>query len=113
MGTFALALAALHLGAEWTSPRDSAFIVRMRFAIVAFALAALGGLISPLVFAVILAAATLGTLLLEAFSFRPGAATIWDPLAPRHIGASKTVSPENTGTGPEGEAPWQQTGRSR
>jgi hypothetical protein len=45
-------------------------------------LAAAGDGIGPLAFVVLLAAAVLGQLLLEAFTARPGAATVWEPRPP-------------------------------
>ena len=52
------------------------FLGRLALGAIAVALAAGGGAIAPGVFAVILAAATLGQLLLEAFTARGGAASI-------------------------------------
>jgi hypothetical protein len=79
IGTFALSLAMLHLGAEWTSLRDRSCIARICVAVLAFALAATGGAIAPLLFVAILAAAVLAALLVEAFTFRAGATSIWAP----------------------------------
>jgi low temperature requirement protein LtrA len=76
IGTFALALAVIHVGAEWTSLRDRTFIGRLALAAIAFVLAATASTIAPAAFAVILAAVTLGQLLLEAFTPRGGAASI-------------------------------------
>jgi len=76
IGGFALALAVIHLGAEWTSLQDRTFLGRLALVAIAVALAAGGGTIAPTAFAVILAAATLGQLLLEAFTPRGGAASI-------------------------------------
>lgn len=76
VGSFALALAAIHLGAEWTSMSDWTFLGRIGLAAVAFALALAGGQIAPVAFAVVLAAALLAQLLLEAFTPREGAASI-------------------------------------
>ena len=61
-----LSLAALHIGAEWTSPRDRTFIGRLALAAFTVALAAFGGAIAPLAFAGLVAAAVLAQLLLEA-----------------------------------------------
>jgi hypothetical protein len=47
--------------------------------VLAFALAAAGGAIAPLLFVAILAAAVLAALLVEAFTFRAGATSIWGP----------------------------------
>ena len=79
IAAFVLALALFHIGAEWTSTRDPTFIGRLVVAAVAIVLAAAGGGIAPLAFVALLAAATLGQLLLEAFTFPEGAATIWIP----------------------------------
>ena len=76
IGAFALGLAVIHVGAEWTSLHDRTFLGRLALATIAFALAAGGGTIGPAAFTVILAAATLGQLLLEAFTPCGGAASI-------------------------------------
>ncbi|MFL5905973.1 MAG: low temperature requirement protein A [Solirubrobacterales bacterium] len=79
IASFALALAILHLGAEWTSLRDRTFIGRIVLAVVLVALAAFGGAISPLAFVLLVAGAVLGQLLLEAFTFPTGAASVLEP----------------------------------
>lgn len=79
VGAFALSLAVIHIGAEWTSLRDRTFISRICLAVVALALAACGGQITPVWFVLLVAAAVLGQLLLEAFTPRTGAATILEP----------------------------------
>jgi len=79
IAAFALALAILHLGAEWTSLRDPTFIGRVVLVTVLVALAGLGGAFSPLVFVLLVAAAVLGQLLLEAFTFPTGAASVLPP----------------------------------
>jgi low temperature requirement protein LtrA len=79
IAAFALALAMLHMGAEWTSPRDRTFIGRLVLAALMIALAAAGGAISPLAFVALLAAAVLGQLLVEAFTFPTGAASVYEP----------------------------------
>ena len=76
---FALALALLHLGADWTSPRDRTFLGRLALAALLIVLAAIGDGISPLAFVLVVAIAVLGQLLLEAFTFPTGAASIWEP----------------------------------
>jgi low temperature requirement protein LtrA len=76
---FVLALALIHIGAEWTSLRDPTFIGRVVVAGVAIALAAIGGGVAPLLFVGVLAAAAVGQLLVEAFTFPEGPATIWSP----------------------------------
>ena len=79
ISAFALSLAALHIGAEWTSLRDRTFIGRLALAAFTLALAAFGGGIAPLGFAGLLAAAVLAQLLLEAVTPKPGAASVWYP----------------------------------
>jgi low temperature requirement protein LtrA len=86
VAAFALSLAALHLGAEWTSLRDRSFLGRVGLAAVAVALAAAGGGIAPLVFVALLAVAVVATLLVDAFSPRAGAASVWEPPAPSTLG---------------------------
>jgi hypothetical protein len=51
IAAFALSLAVIHLGAEWTSPRDRTFLGRLVLAAVCLALAVGGGGLAPLVFA--------------------------------------------------------------
>ena len=82
VGAFALALAAIHLGAEWTSLRDPTFLGRVGLAGFVVALAAVGGGVSPLGFVALLATAVLGQLLLEASTTRAGAASVWQPNRP-------------------------------
>jgi low temperature requirement protein LtrA len=82
IAAFALALALFHLGAEWGSPRDRTFVSRIVLAAVAIVLAAAGAGIAPVVFVVILAAAVLGQLLVEAFTEPTGAASVWHPASP-------------------------------
>ena len=79
IAAFALALALFHIGAEWTSPRDPTFQGRIGLAGLAIVLAALGGTIAPVAFVALLAALVLGQLLLEAFTFPTGAASVWVP----------------------------------
>jgi low temperature requirement protein LtrA len=79
VAAFALSLAALHIGAEWTSPRDRTFLGRIALALLSIALAAGAGGIVPWAFVVVLAGALLGQLLLEAFTFPLGAASIVQP----------------------------------
>jgi low temperature requirement protein LtrA len=79
LGVFTLSLAVLHLGAEWTSPRDRTFISRMCFAALAIAIAAAGGGLAPVAFVLLVAAAVLGQLMIEAFTFKAGAASVWEP----------------------------------
>jgi low temperature requirement protein LtrA len=75
VGAFALSLAVIHIGAEWTALSDRTFLGRIGLAAVALILAAAGGGIAPVAFAGLLAAAVLGQLLLEATTPRTGAAT--------------------------------------
>jgi low temperature requirement protein LtrA len=79
VAAFALSLAAIHLGAEWTSLRDPTFVSRIVLAAVGLTLAAAGGAIAPLAFAGLLAAAVLGQLGFEASTPRSGARTPWAP----------------------------------
>jgi low temperature requirement protein LtrA len=76
IAAFLLALALLHIGAEWTSLRDPSFIGRLAVAGVAIILGASGGGLSPLAFVALLAAGVIGQLLLEAFTFPAGAASV-------------------------------------
>jgi len=79
ISAFALALAALHLGAEWTSLRDRTFVSRLCLAAFAVVLAAAGAGVAPLGFVGLVAAAVLAQLLLEALTPKPGAASVWYP----------------------------------
>jgi low temperature requirement protein LtrA len=76
IGAFALSLALIHIGAEWTSLRDRTFLSRLLLAAFAFALAAAGGSIPPLAFVALMALALFGQLLLEATTPRGGAASV-------------------------------------
>ena len=80
IGAFALSLAILHVGAEWTSPRDRTFIGRIALAALAIALAAAGGGTAPVAFVGLLTAAMFGQLMLEALTPRAGAATVFEPI---------------------------------
>jgi len=82
LATFALAMALLHLGAEWTTMRDRSFVGRLLLLAALITLAAAGGLVSPLAFVLLVAAAVLGQLLLEAFTFPTGAASVLQPPDP-------------------------------
>ena len=79
LGAFALSLAVIHIGAEWTSLRDRTFLGRIGLVVVAITLAAAGAGIGPLAFTGLLGAAVLGQLLLEATTPRTGAATVYQP----------------------------------
>ena len=76
MAAFALSLAVIHIGAEWTSPRDPTFLGRIGLAVVCLVLAAVGGGVAPFAFVLVIAAAVLGQLLLEATTPRAGAASV-------------------------------------
>jgi hypothetical protein len=79
VAAFSLSLAAIHLGAEWTSLRDRTFRGRIVLAVAGVILAAAGGAVAPVAFAGLLAAAVLGQLLFEAATPRSGARTPWTP----------------------------------
>jgi low temperature requirement protein LtrA len=86
---FVLALSVIHLGAEWTSTRDRTFLGRLALAILLVTLAAAGGGLSPLVFALVVTAAVVGQLLLEAFTFPTGAASVLQPPEPATASAGQ------------------------
>lgn len=81
VGAFALSLAVVHLGAEWSSVSDRTFLGRIALTAWGIALAAAGGGIAPVGFVALLAGAVLGQLLLEAFTPRGGQASVWEPRA--------------------------------
>jgi low temperature requirement protein LtrA len=93
IAAFALSLAALHIGAEWTSMRDRTFLGRIGLAAVTLALAAAGAQLAAVWFVLAVAIAVLGQLLLEAFTVRAGAASIVDPVkgTSRHAPAGADV----------------------
>jgi low temperature requirement protein LtrA len=76
LAAFVMALAIIHLGAEWTSMQDRTFLARLVLVGLLVALAAFGGGLSPLVFVLLVTAGILGQLLLEAFTFPTGAASV-------------------------------------
>jgi low temperature requirement protein LtrA len=82
LAAFALSLAVMHIGAEWTSLRDRTFLGRLALAAFLIALAALGSGIAPLAFVVLVGAALIGQLMLEAFTFPTGAASVLVPPDP-------------------------------
>jgi len=82
LAAFALALAVIHIAAEWTSMRDRSFVGRLVLVTVLVALAAFGSALSPLVFVLLVMAGLLGQLLLEAFTFPTGAASVLEPPQP-------------------------------
>ena len=77
IAAFSLSLALLHLGAEWTSPRDPTFLGRIALGAAAITLAIAGGGIASVAFVALVTAGVLGQLLLEAFTFPTGAASIY------------------------------------
>jgi low temperature requirement protein LtrA len=79
VGAFALSLAVLHIGAEWTSLRDRTFLGRLCLTTFAVTLAAAANGIAPPAFVALIAAAVLAQLLLEAVAVRDGAASAWEP----------------------------------
>lgn len=83
LACYLLALAALHIGAEWTSLRDRAFLGRLGCAALAIALAAAGGSLAPVAFVGILAAMFVAQLSLELLTVPVGAASVWSPGAAR------------------------------
>jgi low temperature requirement protein LtrA len=102
IAAFAVGIAALHLGAEWTSKRDPAFIGRLVLAAAAILLAALGGGLAPVAFVAILAVATVSQLLVEAFTFRIGAAT---PYVPALAASAGLAAPETAARAGSTSAP--------
>jgi low temperature requirement protein LtrA len=82
LAAFALSLAVVHIAAEWTSTQDRTFLGRLVLVGFLVLLAALGGGLSPLVFVFLVTAAVLGQLLLEAFTFPTGAASVLEPVEP-------------------------------
>src|SRR5581483_11763636 len=82
LAAFLLSLAIIHIGAEWTSLRDRAFIGRLVLAGLLIALAAFGGAIAPLAFVLVVGAAVVGQLMLEAYTFPTGAASVLTPPEP-------------------------------
>jgi low temperature requirement protein LtrA len=82
LAAFALALAVLHLGAEWTSTRDRSFLGRLVLVGYLVALAAFGHALSPLVFVLLVTAGVLAQLLLEAFTYPTGAASVLESPEP-------------------------------
>jgi low temperature requirement protein LtrA len=79
IAAFALALATIHIGAEWTNTRDRTFLSRNLLVLVALVLAASAGGTSPFVFVGVLALAVVGQLMFEAFTPRQGAASVIEP----------------------------------
>src|SRR5262249_41776844 len=79
LAAFMLALAVLHMGAEWTTARDRSFLSRLALAGTLIALAALGGVLSPVAFVLLVAGGVFGQLMVEAFTYPTGAASILEP----------------------------------
>jgi low temperature requirement protein LtrA len=101
VAAFALSLAIIHLGAEWTSLRDRTFLGRLALTAAAIIVAAVGGGIAPVAFVALVAAALLGQLFLEAVTPRFGASTVVQPadLAAR----AGATSAQAASGGPAGE----------
>lgn len=81
LACYLLALALLHIGAEWTSLRDRAFVGRLLCATVAIVLAAAGASLPPVVFVAILSVTLIAQLILELLTYPLGAASVWTPPA--------------------------------
>jgi low temperature requirement protein LtrA len=81
LACYLLSLALLHIGAEWSSLRDRAFLGRLATATLAVGLAAGAGGLSPALFVAILAAALVAQLILELTTYPVGAASVWTPPA--------------------------------
>ena len=98
VGALALSLALFHIGAEWTSMRDRAFVGRILLAALAVSLAGAGQTIPPLSFVSVLAVAVVAQLMLEALVSREGAATIIE--AGRQNGARRRGGSTNAISAP-------------
>jgi low temperature requirement protein LtrA len=79
LACYLLALAVLHVAAEWTSLRDRTFIGRLGASAVMLALAALGGGLAPVLFVALLATSLVAQLAVELASPQVGAASVWAP----------------------------------
>jgi low temperature requirement protein LtrA len=82
LAAFALSLAVIHMGAEWTTMRDRSFVGRLVLVSLLVLLAAFASALSPLVFVLLITAGVLGQLLVEAFTFPTGAASVLEPPEP-------------------------------
>ena len=82
LACYLLALALLHIAAEWSSFRDRAFVGRLVCSALAVGLAGGGAVLSPVVFVAILAVAVVLQLVLELATYPVGAASVWTPPAP-------------------------------
>ncbi|MFL5896269.1 MAG: low temperature requirement protein A [Thermoleophilaceae bacterium] len=76
---YLLALAILHLAAEWTTRSDRAFVSRLVLSGLMVVLASTGGALAPTVFMSLVAAGLLTQLVLEALTYPSGAASVWVP----------------------------------
>jgi len=79
---FLLSLAVVHIGAEWTSLRDRAFLGRLASSAVVIVLAAAGGGLPPVAFTALLCAILIAQLVLELLTYPSGAASVWIAPAP-------------------------------
>jgi low temperature requirement protein LtrA len=82
LACYLLSLALLHIAAQWSSMRDRAFLGRLATSAVAIVLAGAGGVLSPVVFVALLAAALTAQLVLEVLTYPLGASSVWAPEAP-------------------------------
>jgi low temperature requirement protein LtrA len=82
LAAFLVALALVHLGAEWTSTNDRTFLSRLALVGLLVLLAAFGGGLSPVVFVLLVTGGLVGQLLLEAFTFPTGAASVLESQEP-------------------------------
>jgi low temperature requirement protein LtrA len=94
VAAFALSLALLHIGAEWTSMHDRTFLSRIVLAGILLALAANGSALPPFGFVGLVAVAVLAQLMLEALTARDGAATIIEPTGAAHAGQTTGIAAE-------------------
>jgi len=92
LACYLLSLALLHMGAEWTSLRDRAFLGRLVSAAVVTVLAAAGGGLAPVAFVAILTATLIAQLLLELLTYPLGASSVWSPEATP--GAAPSSAPQ-------------------
>jgi low temperature requirement protein LtrA len=79
LACYLLALALLHVAAEWTSLRDRAFIGRLVSAAVVLVLAGAGAGLPPVAFVAILSVTLIAQLVLELLTYPAGAASVWAP----------------------------------
>lgn len=93
LACYLLSLAMLHMGADWTSLRDRAFLGRLASAAVVIVLAAAGGGLPPVAFVAILAATLIAQLVLELLTYPLGAASVWTPDAPAGVPARAAPTP--------------------